>query len=233
MKISKNGYHYDYIPEINRQNAHRLRETALEQYYKNPNFCKTCQKVILVRPKQKVADAKRKTYCSRSCAATANNAGVKRNCKSSESSLCEACGCSINQEQKKNGRWTSYRFCKICGAIARKGKSSKRNQLPNLLHTFSLQELFDIKGRVATRTEITRNAKKVYDSSDKPKQCFLCGFLPVYQVCHKKAVSSFPGETLISEVNSLDNLVALCPNHHILFDMDLLPEEQKQKVMMG
>lgn len=45
------------------------------------------------------------------------------------------------------------------------------------------------------------------------------------EVCHTKAISSFPPETKIREVNRLDNLVYLCPNHHILLDRNKLSKE--------
>lgn len=50
------------------------------------------------------------------------------------------------------------------------------------------------------------------------KECLLCDF--VYpEVCHIQSISSFDKETKLSVVNSLDNLVYLCPNHHYLLDV--------------
>jgi predicted restriction endonuclease len=38
------------------------------------------------------------------------------------------------------------------------------------------------------------------------------------EICHRTDVKDFPDETLISEINNINNLVALCPNHHKEFD---------------
>jgi predicted restriction endonuclease len=48
--------------------------------------------------------------------------------------------------------------------------------------------------------------------------CEVCGYNTHVEVCHIKSVSSFSDDTLITEINSIDNLVGLCPNHHWEFD---------------
>ena len=62
------------------------------------------------------------------------------------------------------------------------------------------------------------------ESGREPK-CAICGFSEYVEACHIKAISSFPLDTKVREVNSLDNLVYLCPNHHILFDRGKLNKE--------
>lgn len=47
-----------------------------------------------------------------------------------------------------------------------------------------------------------------------PKCCEHCGYDRYYEVCHIKAISDFPDEALVIEVNDLSNLEALCPNCH-------------------
>lgn len=70
----------------------------------------------------------------------------------------------------------------------------------------------------SARTTIRRHAVKVYDLSNKPKCCNLCGYSKHYEVCHIKSVSSFSDDIKVEEINSIDNLVALCPNCHWEFD---------------
>jgi hypothetical protein len=65
-------------------------------------------------------------------------------------------------------------------------------------------------------------ARKLYRNSDCPKYCICCGYAKYYEVCHVIAISDFPDTALVSEVNSLDNLMALCPNCHWEFDHGLL-----------
>lgn len=61
-------------------------------------------------------------------------------------------------------------------------------------------------------------SRKAYLKSDKPKECHNCGYAKHFDVCHVKDVKDFDGQTLVTEVNSLDNLIALCPNCHWEFD---------------
>ena len=72
------------------------------------------------------------------------------------------------------------------------------------------------------RSDIRSDACRVYENSGKPKHCLICGYDKHYEVCHIKAVSDFSEDTPITVINHIDNLVALCPNHHWEFDNGLL-----------
>ncbi len=61
-----------------------------------------------------------------------------------------------------------------------------------------------------------------YLDSDKPKECLVCGYDKHFDVAHVKDVKDFADDDLASEVNDLDNLIALCKNHHWEFDKDHL-----------
>jgi len=51
--------------------------------------------------------------------------------------------------------------------------------------------------------------------------CECCGYNKHVEIAHKKAVSTFEGDTLISVINSKENLMALCPNCHWEYDQNL------------
>ncbi len=51
--------------------------------------------------------------------------------------------------------------------------------------------------------------------------CTKCGYSKHVEVCHIKHISSFPLDTLISDINANNNLLVLCPNCHWEFDHDL------------
>lgn len=61
------------------------REQSLKLYYENPNHCK----VIEVLDNQRVADVRKKQFCSHSCAASYNNRG---RIKHDENKICPRCG---------------------------------------------------------------------------------------------------------------------------------------------
>ena len=70
-----------------------------------------------------------------------------------------------------------------------------------------------------SRMPYVRNlARKKYLKSDKPKQCFVCNYDYHFDICHIKDVHQYHDDALIREVNHIDNLVALCKNHHWEFD---------------
>lgn len=55
------------------------RQKALDRYYASPNRCKHCGQVIHVKDYEGANEARRRKFCDKSCAASHNNKGVKRN----------------------------------------------------------------------------------------------------------------------------------------------------------
>lgn len=53
-------------------------------------------------------------------------------------------------------------------------------------------------------------------------KCFNCGYNKHVEIAHKKKISSFSLETMISVINEESNLIALCRNCHWEFDHGLL-----------
>ena len=60
------------------------------------------------------------------------------------------------------------------------------------------------------------------DFDGRSKACEICGYDKVVEVAHIRDISSFCDDTLMSVVNSPNNLMWLCPNHHAELDMGLL-----------
>jgi HNH endonuclease len=187
--------------------AFRQRMAALKRYYLNPNYCKECQNVIGVSASEKVWDAKVKLFCSQSCSGKYHNR-VNPKPRTSKTWWCPECG-----ERKA-------RHIPICSRCAGKPPSVELEKLVK-------SDLFGTrKNWQSARSSIQRHARKVYANSDKPKYCALCGYDRYFEVAHLKAVSSFaPDSRIVEEINNINNLVALCPNHHREFDNGLLTSE--------
>jgi len=45
-------------------------------------------------------------------------------------------------------------------------------------------------------------------------KCQKCSYDKHIEICHIKPISTFPLETMLSEINDLKNLIGLCPNCH-------------------
>lgn len=65
---------------------------------------------------------------------------------------------------------------------------------------------------------INQHARNVYNSRFKKQYCELCGYENFIDVAHIKPIASFSKDTPFFVVNTLSNLIGLCPNHHREFD---------------
>lgn len=138
-------------------------------------------------------------FCSSACAARYNNRVFPK--KQRQRFYCKACGAE-----------TGYRrtYCKNCD--------------PTKPRDYSDVTIAEIRSRATYQANawIRKLARRAYYNSDKPQCCNICGYSKHFEVCHVKPIQDFPNETYVSEVNSLDNLVALCPNCHWEFDHGIL-----------
>jgi 5-methylcytosine-specific restriction endonuclease McrA len=137
-------------------------------------------------------------FCSRSCAAKLNNVLVPK--------------------RRFRGR------CSVCNSpIPLRGKYCQEHK-PNkpLDRSQPINSVFRSRRHPMYRlNRLREDARRQYHMAC-PYRCVRCGYDKHIEVCHKRPLASFPGETPISVVNSLDNLVGLCPNCHWEFDHGLL-----------
>jgi hypothetical protein len=180
-----------------------LNQYAIDLYYENPNLCKACGKVIQLRDGQSLYDVRHKKYCNSSCSAVCSNAGSRGRNSSLRLSTkpCPKCGASVDVVRDSNGKPNKAKLCDACSG------TPLENRTKGELFTTS-------KNYQSARSTITHHATNAYKLSGLPSSCKLCGYSLIINVHHIKPVSSFPDTALISEINSLSNLVALCPNHH-------------------
>ena len=137
-------------------------------------------------------------YCSKSCATKVNN---KKYPKRSLEGVC--CNCKTPIEKR-------YKYCHICNPF--KADYSKI--------TFGEIKL---KRKDRQRYVHIRNlSRRAYLKSNRRKECLICGYDLHFDVCHIEPIYSFPDKTPVSEIISLNNLVALCKNHHWEFDNGFL-----------
>ena len=137
-------------------------------------------------------------FCSRSCAARHNNVLVP---KRSPGGSCSACGSPIPRRNK---------YC----PEHRPNRPLDRSQ--------PIGAVADGSEHPACRhARLRQDARRQYLAAF-PYRCSCCGYDKHIEVCHKRSLTSFPLTTPIAVVNSLDNLVGLCPNCHWEFDHGLL-----------
>lgn len=109
-----------------------------------------------------------------------------------------------------------FKRCEELGVEISLKKVSKTNELTK-------GDLFRNRANwQSARSSIQKLARKCYFDETKEPKCHICGYDKHVEVAHIKAVSEFSDDTLISEINSIDNLIGLCPNHHWEYDNGIL-----------
>ena len=141
-------------------------------------------------------------FCSRSCAVKTTNKIPKRKKKTS---YCISCG--------KETEFFRRKFCTDCNPMKRDWNNITYGEATS-------------KRKYQKNSRIRNLARKIYRKSTKPKCCIICGYDKHFEVCHVRPISSFPDTAKISQINCLDNLISLCPNHHWELDHGnlILPE---------
>ncbi len=189
-----------------------FRKAAEDAYYKNPNKCLHCDSVIHPEPGRKIQMARRKKFCNSSCSATYHNKKrwPQKDAKKQESITCSMCKSEFVYMRGRNTRGYTRKFCDgclpitICGPL--RGQQTKGQIFANA------------KNWQSARSGIRAHAKAAYDCSGRENKCAICGYSVHVQIAHIKAVSAFPDEAMLTEINHPDNLIGLCPNHHWEFD---------------
>jgi len=193
------------------------RQAAFSSYYANPRRCLNCSAVIAIRAHSSAAETRRKNFCNHKCAAAYNNR-VRLGKPQPTLGFCGLCGRLVDYKKTTNGAYFPRKYCDNCAQIAR--NNSKGLNTPALITKGRL--FATAKHWQSARSMIQKLARDAYCRSGKPLVCSVCCYDKHIEVCHVKSVRQFPGDTLLTAINSPDNLVALCPNHHWELDHGLL-----------
>lgn len=198
-----------------------------ELYENNPKVCKLCGEIIPYERREN-------EFCSKSCAATFNN--TKRNIDTSKLA-------TISDEIFINAINTSKGWKQILNNLGYSEKANTKikqkiqdrcillNLKLNLEKTIkqidwstrTKKQLFEERSTwQSARTAIRRMAQEIYAKSDKEYKCAVCGYNKHIEIAHIKAVSDFDDSATITEINDINNLIGLCPNHHWEYDNGLL-----------
>jgi hypothetical protein len=142
-------------------------------------------------------------FCSSACAARYNNrVYIKRPL----TKRCKTTGCNALIPSRLT-------YCLACQTRRNKEVVRKKPQT-----IADIQRLAKYQKNAVIRND----ARRVYRRSGRPLACTVCGYRNHVEVCHIRPIERFSETMLISEVNSLENLICLCPNHHWELDHGLL-----------
>jgi hypothetical protein len=198
-------------------NAIKERKKALDKYYENPKRCLYCGKIIVVKDHEKASIVKNKNFCDRKCSTTyLGKLRLNKTKTQNEisSSICCKCKKSFEYSLKTANK---RKVCNEC---------KKHSHDYRAIDTKAKGQYFDNKKYwQMARSCVTKHAKKIFNQNNGSKKCFVCGYDKYVEICHKKPVAKFEDSATIMEINNINNLVALCPNHHKELDLGLLKLE--------
>lgn len=138
-----------------------------------------------------------KTFCSISCSSKFNK-GIQRN---KPKGKCKVCSIAIPN------KWIYCRSCKPAPILT-------------LADVFALPSLRD--KHPSWKYSYIRTRCRSQNKHLQGLPCQVCGYTAHVELAHIQSITSFSNDTPLSTVNSPDNLLVLCPNHHWEFDAGLL-----------
>ena len=178
-------------------------------------FCTYCNIEFFRSPKEMKKSKDGKQYCSHGCRAKYMNYKVL-----SKDRTCKGCGETYKQPPL-SGRTSKY--CFKC--VEKNGYLTRSDKIDNM----TIAEFITKNNLGNSKTKKYHSAirRKCRDwNSSLIKECQYCGYNKVVEYAHIKPVKDFPETATLGEVNSSDNILVLCPNHHAEFDRNLLTLEE-------
>jgi HNH endonuclease len=111
-------------------------------------------------------------------------------------------------------------LCEHCGLPKPKNASSLHISCRKLLSVAAVSAV--TLGELRSQYSVSQYHGKIRGLSRSvfcgTLECVVCGYNLHVDIAHIKPVADFPMSATLGEVNSPDNLTALCPNHHWEFD---------------
>lgn len=206
--------------------ARRQRQDALTEYYKKPNHCKYCSKIIEVLKKDKVSKIKTKKFCNSACSAAYNNRARTKVILLDIFRNCAICGNRYKVSTLKSR--ISYSRETRCQECLKKGFQIN-------IFKLGLKTKGELRKKFCNwqsyRTAVRKHAELIFLLSKNKKGCFFCSYKKHYHVAHIKSVASFPDTTLLKNINKEKNLMGLCPTHHWEYDHNMLSKLNKEKLI--
>lgn len=137
--------------------------------------------------------------------------------------------CSVQCSGRNNGshnRPRQIRRCRVCNTavvtnrrrVCDDCKVTQRYSSRPDWSAITLQELRDRYSISQYHAKLRGMSRSEYKRHDKAMSCKVDGYSLHVDICHIRDVRDFPMTAAVSEVNHIDNLVALCKRCHWEFD---------------
>lgn len=150
----------------------------------------------------------RQQYCSRSCSCTVSNLRSPK--RKAKLGTCKYCSTQVINISRRS-------ICDICfrdGTHTNSIFSKKWQEMENL--TVEQLKSMSLDNQRPWTDRVRGSARSWFPSKDQT--CAQCGYSKHVEVCHIRAITSFPNTALLKEINCVENIMYLCPNCHWEFD---------------
>jgi len=158
--------------------------------------------------------------------------------------------CSVSFHNKTNPKRKKilYLKCKKCGNIFERGTSDSHKKVCKVCAKESLERfknftLGEYKKYIKSRnlrycrvSDRIRYLNRSWNKNLLTNVCQYCEYDKHADLSHKKFISMFKDNAKLSEINSPDNNLVLCPNHHWEYDHKLLSYDEiigKEKLLLS
>ena len=121
--------------------------------------------------------------------------------------------------------------CPVCGGLkspySDKCYKCENEQKTNMLLERTLGDFLSDEDKYKTHkcSTIRKSARRIMENSGIEKKCYFCKdheFDSIIEVHHIKGIMTFPLDAKIKEINDLNNLIWVCPNHHKMLEKGLI-----------
>jgi hypothetical protein len=185
------------------------------EYISNPNICLGCKGPILPKEGQKLADARKKKFCSRSC-----NGSYSTPEREKHKEKLVATGKAVKKHVP----------CLSCGKNANTGDGMNRRKYCVECNAANKTALMSVLKKDSTHAKIRSHARTIA-KRHCGNACLHCGYDTFIEVCHVKPVRDFLPISTLGEINDPENLIILCRTHHWEFDHGLLFYDRAKKIL--
>ena len=143
------------------------------RYYQAPNHCQRCKEIIKVKDHQPVSEARRRRFCSHSCASMFHNLKRRVSARRLFAMQCQLCKQPLSIEADCPSSARRRKYCDKCRSLRFAANASKNN--PLIQRTKG--EVFSArKNWQSARSAIRKHAYSVYAQSGKPFKCVVCQY---------------------------------------------------------
>lgn len=143
-------------------------------------------------------------FCSRSCSVSKHNKIPKRKI----TRVCSRCDLLVFNH--KTGFCEQHYYENL-------GSKAKDKTIQDYAERDCVKKLHK-----SSKFAHIRGLNRTWNKDKRRLPCFVCGYDKHVELAHIKPISSFAMSAKLSEVNSAENVVQLCPNCHWEFDNGLI-----------